>query len=107
MIVMILMTIVFAAKNSTVATCLSIMLTILLYIILIFSIIWLIIGGVWTFSVHNRVTHHYDTVHNYYLYTYCHPVLYKFTFIYLIVSYVLLSIQFCYQIKNSPSRSSE
>jgi hypothetical protein len=107
MIVMILMTIFVAAKNSMVASCLVIILTILLYLILTFSVIWLIIGGVWTFSVHNRVTHHYDTVHNYYLYTYCHPVLNKFTFIYLIVSYVLLSIQFCYQILNSPSRSSE
>jgi hypothetical protein len=107
MILRIVMTIFVVAKNSTAAICLSIMLTILLYIILTFSIIWLIIGGVWTFSVHNRVIHHYDTVHNFYLYTYCHPVLYKFTFIYLIVAYVLTAIQLCYQCMNSRFRSSK
>jgi hypothetical protein len=107
MILRIVMTIFVAAKNSTVAICLSIMLTILSYIILTFLIIWLITGSVWTFGVHNRVIHHYDTVRNFYLYTYCHPVLYKFTFTYLIISYVLIAIQCCFQFLSSQFRSSK
>ncbi len=107
MILMILMAIFLATKNSTFVTCFAIVLTIVLYIILIFLLIWLIIGSVWTFSVNDRVIHEYDTVHNFYLYTYCHPVLYKFTFTYLIISYVLTAIQLCYQCMNSLSRSND
>jgi len=61
------------------------------------SFVWvlLIIGGVWTFSVKKKVTHEYDTADNFYTYNYCHPVLYRFTFIYLIVMYVLLAIGCC------------
>jgi hypothetical protein len=100
MILMVLTAIFIAAKNSTVVTRLAIMLTIVLYIILIFLLIWLIIGSVWTFRVNDRVIHEYDTVYNFDMF-YCHPVLYKFTFIYLIISYVLIPIQCCFLCLNS------
>ncbi len=106
MILMILMAIFLAAKNSTFVTCFAIVLTIVLYIILIFLLIWLIIGSVWTFSVNDRVIHEYDTVYNFEMF-YCHPVLYKFTFIYLIISYVLITIQCCFLRFNSQFRSND
>jgi hypothetical protein len=92
MILIIVMVICTLTKHSMAAALLIVVLNILFYIILIFSIVWLIIGSVWTFRVYNRVIHEYDTVDNVPTF-YCHPVLYKFTFIYLIVSSVLVVLK--------------
>ena len=86
-----------ASRRSFAAIILIIIFGIVLALVLIFSLIWLIIGSVWTFGVRNRVIHEYDRMNNFYLYTYCHPVLYKFTFAYLIVSYILIAFQCCQQ----------
>jgi hypothetical protein len=99
------MAIFFAAQRSLISVVLVTILSIVLFLHLIFSIIWLIIGSVWTFSVHNRVTHEYDTINHFYPFNYCNPVLYKFTFIYLIISYVLIAIQCFYQCLTSAFRS--
>jgi hypothetical protein len=101
------MAIVFAARRSSISVLLVTILSIGLFLNLIFSIIWLIIGSVWTFRVHNRVTYEYDIIDHYYPYNYCNPVLYKFTFVYLIVSYVLMAIQCCYQCLTSGFRSKQ
>jgi len=97
--------IVFAARRSLISVVLVTIISVVLFLNLIFSIIWLIIGSVWTFSVHNRVIYQYDTINHFYTYNYCNPVLYKFTFVYLIVSYVLIAIQCCCQCLNSGFRS--
>ncbi|UJR24710.1 hypothetical protein I4U23_006084 [Adineta vaga] len=60
-----------------------------------FSFIWLILGSVWTFQIRSRLTHEYDQINHFYTYNYCHPVLYKFTFSFLIVNYVLIAIYCC------------
>jgi hypothetical protein len=96
-ILTIIMAIIFAAGHSTISIALVVILSVLNFLILIFSIVWLIIGSVWTFSVYNRVIYEYDTINHFYLYTYCQPLLYKFTFVYLIVSWVLMAIQCCLQ----------
>lgn len=82
-------------QRSTSFTTFIVFVSIFLYFGAIFICAWLIVGSIWTFRVNNQVTHKYDTLHNFYTYDYCHPVLYGFTFVYLIISYVLLSILCC------------
>lgn len=72
--------------------------TIIMFLSSIFLLIWLIVGSVWTFRVHNRVTHEYDIINQYYTYNYCHSVLYRFTFIYLILTYIFIVISCLYHI---------
>ncbi|CAF1135505.1 unnamed protein product [Adineta steineri] len=102
-----LMTIFSIYQRSSVSIILAIILWIILILSSIFLIVWLIIGSVWTFSVHNRVIHDYDRINHFYLYTYCHPVLYKFTFVYLIVTYILIAISCCSRCFNCKSHSEE
>ncbi|CAF3876730.1 unnamed protein product [Rotaria sp. Silwood1] len=85
----------FIRRDSSMAIILTSISSILSYIHGTFIWIWLIIGSVWTFSVHKQITHEYDTVNHFYTYNYCHPVLYRFAFIYLIIVYVLLGVGCC------------
>jgi hypothetical protein len=82
-------------------TFLAIVFSIIIIISTIFSIIWLIIGSVWTFSVYYWITYYYDAQNNFYPYNYCQPELYRFTFIYLILSYVFAFLQCCYYCFNN------
>jgi len=77
-------------------TFLAIVFSIIIIISTIFLIIWTIIGSVWTFSVYYWITYYYDAQNNFYPYNYCQPELYRFTFIYLIFSYVFAFLQCCY-----------
>ncbi|CAF1027969.1 unnamed protein product [Rotaria sordida] len=90
-------TIFFFYHRSLISIILVLILSIIILLGTIFSFIWLIIGSVWTFRVNKQVIHEYDTINHYYTYNYCHPVLYRFTFVYLILSYILLVIACCYQ----------
>jgi hypothetical protein len=105
MILISVLTMFFASQRSSISIILGIILCIIIFLTGIFSTVWLIIGSVWTFSVRSGVTHRYDTINNYYTYNYCHPVLYQFTFIYLIVAYVGLGIQCCYSCYTNMCRS--
>ena len=104
MIIISLMTMFCAYRRSSAAIFLGIILFLIIFLNLFFSLIWLIIGSVWTFNVRNRVTYQYDPINHFYPYNYCHPLLYKFTFTYLIVSYVLMAIQCCCQSITNPFR---
>jgi hypothetical protein len=73
----------------------------------IFSIIWTIIGSVWTFNVYYWVTYYYDTQTNFYPYNYCQPELYRFTFVYLILSYVFTFLQCGYHCINNKFTSTK
>jgi hypothetical protein len=97
MILMFAMIIFFAARGSSTPVILGIILSIILFLVSIFSIIWLIVGSVWTFRIHNWITYEYDPFNHYYPFNYCQPVLYKFTYAYLIVSYVVIALQCCCQ----------
>jgi hypothetical protein len=90
-----------ASYRSLSSIILSIIFTIISFLGMIFLIIWLILGSVWTFRVHKYVTHEYDTINHFYTFNYCHPILYQFTFVYLIVSYVLSVFQCCYYCLNA------
>jgi hypothetical protein len=93
-----IMTIVAAYNRSLViSVILPAILSIIIFVSMIFSIIWLIIGSVWTFSVYKRVTHQYDVMNYFYPYNYCHAL--------LIISYVFIIFQCCFQCFNNVFRS--
>ncbi|CAF1439067.1 unnamed protein product [Rotaria sordida] len=96
-IIISILTIFFAPLNSLKSRILPFILSIIILIGIIFSFIWLIIGSVWIFRVNKWVTHEYDIINNFYTYNYCHPVLYRFTFVYLILAYIFMVITCAYQ----------
>ena len=101
-----IMTIIAAYNRSLIiSVILPVILSIIIFVSMIFSIIWLIIGSVWTFRIYNRVTTQYDVMNNFYPFNYCHPVLYRFTFALIIISYVFIIFQFCFQCFNNIFRS--
>jgi hypothetical protein len=104
-IVVTILTIMAASRRPFNSVGLVIVLSVIILIITIFSIIWLIIGSVWTFSVYMWVTYNYDTMNNFYPYNYCQPELYRFTFVYLILSFILVVFQCSYYCFNSIFRS--
>jgi len=95
-------TLIAASNRSYLITIiLPIILSILLFIGMIFSFIWLIIGSVWTFNIYYWLTYYYDRKSNFYPYNYCQAELYRFTFTYIILSYILLFLQCCYYCVNN------
>ncbi|CAF1354438.1 unnamed protein product [Adineta steineri] len=78
-----------------------IILSVMTIICTIFLIIWTIVGSIWTFNVFYWVTYYYDTKNNFYPYNYCQPELYRFTFVYIILSYIFVFLQICYYCFNN------
>jgi hypothetical protein len=95
-IIVTLITIMATDHCPFILTFLVIVFSVIIIISTIFSMIWMIIGSVWTFSVYYWITYYYDAQNNFYPYNYCQPELYRFTFIYLIFSYVFAFLQCCY-----------
>jgi hypothetical protein len=89
-------------RRSVTATIPAIILYAILCLIMIFSFAWVIIGSIWTLSVHGRVIYEYDTNYYFYPFYYCNSSLYEFTFVYLFLSYVFIAIQCCYQCCTNP-----
>lgn len=96
-----------ARRRSSTATNPTIILYVILCLMTVFSFAWVIIGSVWTLSVHGRVIYEYDT--NYYLrpFHYCHSSLYEFTFVYLFFAFVFTIIQCFYQCCTNPFDSEQ
>jgi len=88
-----LITMFFAYTRSIISIICVLILSIVTFIVQIFSIIWLIIGSVWTFSIRNRVEYTINYPFNFRFY--CNKTLYQFTFIYLIIIYILIAFQCC------------
>ncbi|CAF1381076.1 unnamed protein product [Rotaria sp. Silwood1] len=89
-----LLTIFISYKNSKMTMIIFLILSFFIFIGEIFSIIWLIIGSIWTFHIRTRVEHRINYPFNMRLY--CHKTLYQFTFIYLIIIYILIGLQCCF-----------
>ncbi|CAF4356530.1 unnamed protein product [Rotaria sp. Silwood2] len=89
-----LLTIFISYKSSTMTTIIVLILSFFIFVGEIFSIIWLIIGSVWTFRIRTRVEHRIYYPFN--IRSYCHRTLYQFTFIYLIIIYILIGLQCCF-----------
>ncbi|UJR12516.1 hypothetical protein I4U23_016691 [Adineta vaga] len=97
-----ILTIRAATKNGPLnSTILVIVFSIIIILGTIFLIIWTIIGSVWTFNIYHWITYYYDTKTNFYPYNYCHPELYRFTFVYIILSYIIVFFQCCYHCFNN------
>ena len=79
------------ARSSSAPSACFIIAIVIEVIILLVSTSCLIVGAVWTFGVNNQVIHHYDTANNFYLYTYCHPALYRFSRYYIIFWYNIVT----------------
>ncbi|UJR12197.1 hypothetical protein I4U23_016374 [Adineta vaga] len=91
-----------AKENSSFTSpILVIIFSIFIILSTIFLIIWTIVGSVWTFNVYQWVTYYYDTQTNFYPYNYCQPELYRFTFTYIILSYIIVFFQCCYYCFNN------
>lgn len=107
LMICIVLTVYLASRGSSMSIVLGILTVGVMILLVIFSLIWLIVGSVWVFRVHNRVIHEYDRIHHYYLYTYCNPLLYRFTFVYIIISYMALAFQCCCSRLTAMFRSNE
>jgi hypothetical protein len=90
MILLLVSTIVLSATRSVLVEVLLLVIQVLLIIVQLFSFIWIIVGSVWTFSVKSKVQYN-----NPYWRNFCQPLLYKFTFVYLIIAFILLALQIC------------
>jgi hypothetical protein len=86
-----LLTMFVAYTRSIISIICVAILGLVIIILQIFSIIWLIIGSVWTFSIRNRVQYYINYPFNFRFY--CNKTLYQFTFAYLIIIYILLALQ--------------
>jgi hypothetical protein len=78
--------------HSIIAVICVVILSVITIVGQISSIIWLIVGSVWTSSIRNRVEFIINYPFNIKLY--CHWTSYQFTFAYLIIIYILLHYQF-------------
>jgi len=90
-IILSLVTMFFGYTRSKLSLTCVFILSIKIFILLIFLIIWLIVGSVWTFSIRNRVEHTINYPFNFYFY--CHKTLYRFTFAFLIILFILIALQ--------------
>ncbi|CAF0745092.1 unnamed protein product [Adineta ricciae] len=93
--------------NSSALATLVIVFSGFVILLLIFLIIWLIFGSIWTFNVYYWVNYYYDARTNFYPYDYCQPEFYRFTFVYLIFSYVFMFFQCAYHCFNNKLVSTE
>jgi hypothetical protein len=89
-IIVSLITMFFSYTRSIGSVICVIILIVITFLGQIFSLIWLIIGSVWTFSIRSRVQYR-DPF--FYYRSYCNQTLYQFTFAYLILIYVLIALQ--------------
>lgn len=85
-----LLTMFFPYTRSTISVICVGILSILIFVGEIFLIIWLIVGSVWTFGIRNRVEYIINYPFNFRFY--CHKTLYQFTFVYLIILYILITL---------------
>ncbi len=90
-----LATMFYAYTRSIITIICVVILSLSIFILQIFLIIWLIIGSVWTFRVRSRVQFVINYPFNFPVY--CNRTLYQFTFTYLIIVYILLALQCCVQ----------
>ena len=102
-IIVTLLTIKTSKNNhrSSLSIILIIVFSVIIIIVSIFLFIWMIIGTVWVFNVYHWVNYYYDTRTSFYPYNYCQPELYRFTFVYLVLSYILTFLQICYHCFNN------
>ncbi|CAF3737347.1 unnamed protein product [Adineta steineri] len=90
-----LATMFLAYTRSIISVICVVSLSIIIFVLQIFSIIWLIVGSVWTFGIRSRVEFVINYPYNFRVY--CHKTLYEFTFAYLIIIYILMALQCCGQ----------
>jgi hypothetical protein len=90
-----LVTMFFGYTSSKISLGCVFILSIKIFILLIFLIIWLIVGSIWTFSIRNRVE--YTINHPFHFYFYCHKTLYQFTFVYLIILFIFIPLLICFR----------
>ena len=91
----ILSTITIVQKHfrSLIVITLNLIIALTIVLMNIFLIIWLIFGSLWTLTVLDRVQ--YSNPH---LNTFCELTLYRFTLVYLIVTYILSGLQCWYRL---------
>ena len=102
-IVLSVLTMFFAYKRSIISVICVGILSLLVILGQLFSIIWLIVGSVWTFRIRNRVQHIINYPYN--LPVYCDKKFYQSTFALIIVIYVLFALQICLRCASSLLRS--
>jgi hypothetical protein len=85
-----IMTMFFAYKRSIISIICVGILGFIIFVLQIFSIIWLIVGSVWTFRIQNRVQYIINYPFNFPVY--CDKTLYQFTFVYLIILYIIFAL---------------
>jgi hypothetical protein len=90
-IILSVMTMFLAYTRWMIAVICVVILSVITIVGQIFSIIWLIVGSVWTFGIRNRVQFTINYPFN--IRFYCHRTLYDFTFAYLIMIYIFIALQ--------------
>ena len=102
-IVLSLLTMFLPYKRSIISVICVGILSLLIILGQIFSIIWLIVGSVWTFRIRNYVQHIINYPYN--LPVYCDKKLYQSTFAFIIIIYVLFALQICIRCASGIFRS--
>ncbi|CAF1512659.1 unnamed protein product [Rotaria magnacalcarata] len=89
------LTLVVKGSRSYLLVCFIVLMSSMIVLLQVFNFIWLIIGSVWTFSVKNQVQYTYQYESNF-----CQKLLYQFTYVYLIIIWILFGLQSCCQFCN-------